>query len=288
MRIPDHYQYSSITVVAGHSQVKRPLMNRAGARVNMQLLDQDEAAPRRFRQTDALSKSFNAHSKRDTSDVSVPRNILPGQFSPSHKQKIQKTAAKTTDDLTPTKTHAELNQGLYENTSEAMYSEIFTIKKITDDINNLTDKSLNYTSSGESSPTESILMAPEIHDLMSHTNRSSDNCQNFGGIPTLLETDLEGIGEADSPNFDDGEFQKTLFFPEYGNCCLSQSDMQEFDPLVGVVDEDAILKDSHKNQEILEMTSVMTSAVTLEELNNQAKRNSAVSQSDSGFDGKIY
>ena len=90
----------------------------------------------------------------------------------SHKaQKSRNRTSKTTDDLTPTRTHADLNQGLYENTSEAMYSEIFTIKKITDDINNLTDKSLNYTSSGESSPTESILMAPDIHDLMSHNNR---------------------------------------------------------------------------------------------------------------------
>ena len=63
-------------------------MNRAGARVNMQLLDQDEGAPtRRLRQTgDCLSKSFNAHSKREVmtpgSDMSVAKNILPGQFSP--------------------------------------------------------------------------------------------------------------------------------------------------------------------------------------------------------------
>ncbi len=93
-----------------------------------------------------------------------------------------------------------------------------------------------------------------------------------------METDLEEIEEADSPTDEDFEFQKTLYFPTTRRCRLSQTDMKDFDPLRSSADRESDVQKTGVEADL-------SSSVTLEDMKT-TNRNSILSQTDSGFDGK--
>ena len=299
VRVPDESQYSSITVVPGSSQTKRPLMNRCGARVNMQLLDQ-EAALKCNIPDEKLLSALGLKYTSDITEPAPPTSVMPQQqqqfarnqnngqkFAQSENTKAQNMKTQKQQVIPapiPPRSRNVNQQGFYENTGDALYSEIFTVHQYGHKFTIRPNEIPREVSSEDSSPTESVLMSPDIHDLMTHTSQAPDNCQDFGGIPTLLETDLEEIGEADSPSDDDFEFQKTLFFPTTRRCRLSQADMNEFDPLRCHNGD----KEKNKTEEELSPgVAALPSSVTFEEISIKTnQRSSVLSQTDSGFDGE--
>ncbi|XP_075245652.1 uncharacterized protein LOC142339486 isoform X3 [Convolutriloba macropyga] len=282
IRMPEETPYSSITVVPGASQAKRPLMHRSGARVNMQLIDQESIRKCNIPE-DKLLAALGLQYTSNITEPSIPTSIIPQQsqisphLTPQNHPNVPHQ--KVLPAPLPPRTRNINQQGFYENTGDALYSEIFTIHQYEHAFVRQPEPARVVTSA-DSSPTESVLMTPEIHDLMTHTIQAPDNCQDFGGIPTLLETDLEEIGETESPSDDEYEFQKTLFFPTSRRCRLSQADMNEFDPLRCQMDRGS--------QEVakLSVDANLSTSVTLEDISIKAdQRNSILSQTDSGFDG---